>query len=66
MTQSEKRKYMKLSMNMIGINVDDKYAAVLVEIYEHVLMYEGNVNMKQIIRIENQMTYEYDKKPSEL
>jgi len=65
MTQAEKRKYMKLSMNLIGISINDKYAAVLVEVYEHVLLYKGNVNMKQIISIENQMEYEYDKKGSE-
>ena len=62
MTEQEKRKYMKIAMNMIGINVNDKYAAMLVEIYQHILMYKGNVNMKQIISIEHNMEYQYDKK----
>ena len=62
MTEQEKRKYMKIAMNMIGINVNDKYAAMLVEIYQHILMYKGNVNMKQIIDIEHNMEYQYDKK----
>jgi len=62
MTQFEKCKYMRISMNMIGINVDDKYAATLVEIYEHILMYKGNVNMKQIISIQESMEYCYNKK----
>lgn len=65
MTEQEKRKYMKIAMNMIGINVNDKYAAMLVEIYQHVLMYKGNVNMKQIIDIEHNMEYQYDKKNDE-
>lgn len=50
---------------MIGINVNDKYAAMLVEIYQHILMYKGNVNMKQIISIEHNMEYQYDKKKDE-
>lgn len=62
MTEVEKRKYMKIAMNMIGINVNDKYAAMLVEIYQHILMYKGNVNMKQIIDIEHNMEYQYNKK----
>jgi len=62
MTEKEKRHYMKIAMNMIGINVNDKYAAMLVEIYQHILMYKGNVNMKQIINIEENMNYQYDKK----
>ena len=62
MTQKEKRNYMRIAMNLIGINVTDKYAAILVEVYEHILMYKGSVNMKQIISIENQMEYEYVKK----
>jgi len=62
MTEQEKRKYMKIAMNMIGINVNDKYAAMLVEIYQHILMYKGNVNMKQIIDIEHNIEYQYDKK----
>jgi hypothetical protein len=62
MTEQEKRKYMKIAMNMIGINVNEKYAAMLVEIYQHILMYKGNVNMKQIIDIEHNMEYQYDKK----
>lgn len=65
MTEIEKRKYMKIAMNMIGINVNDKYAAMLVEIYQHILMYKGNVNMKQIIEIENNMEYQYNKKETE-
>lgn len=62
MSEQEKRKYMKIAMNMIGINVNDKYAAMLVEIYQHILMYKGDVNIKQIINIENNMEYQYGKK----
>lgn len=65
MTEVEKRKYMKIAMNMIGINVNDKYAAMLVEIYQHILMYKGNLNMRQIIEIENNMEYQYNKKETE-
>lgn len=61
MTELEKRKYMKLAMNLIGFNVNDKYAAMLVEVYQHILLYKGNVNLKQIINIENNMEFQYGK-----
>lgn len=62
MTQKEKRHFMKIAMNAAGINAGDKQAAVMVEIYEHLIMYKSNVTIKQIIAIEKQMDYEYDEK----
>lgn len=59
MTQKEKRQYMFYAMRLLGFGIDKKYSAILVEIYETILKYKGNVNIKQIISIENQMEYEY-------
>ena len=64
MTQKEKRNYMRIASNLIGINVNDKYAAILVEVYEHLIEYKGNVNINQIVSIEKQMDYEYSEKSS--
>jgi hypothetical protein len=61
MTQKEKRKYMNVALRIIGVNVTEKYSAIIVEIYEVILRYEGNVNLQQIIAIENRMEYEYKK-----
>lgn len=62
MTQKEKRKYMHLAMRIIGLDVNEKGAAILVQVYEDVLTYKGSLNMKQITHIEEQMEYEYKKK----
>ena len=61
MTQKEKRKFMDIALRMIGLNVNEKCAAIVVEIYEDILRYEGSLTIKQIIEIENQMEYEYKK-----
>jgi len=61
MTQKEKCNYMMLAMRLAGFNINDEGAAIVVELYESVLMYNGNVNMKQIITIQNNMAYCYKK-----
>ncbi len=61
MTQKEKRKYMDVALRMVGMNVNEKYSAIIVEIYEEILRCEGNVSLKEITAIETQMEYEYKK-----
>ena len=64
MTQKEKHEYMRVSMNLIGINANDRAAAVLVSVYELLLQYKGEVNIKQILTIEKQMVFQYEKQDS--
>ena len=61
LSDRQKHQYMRIAMNIIGFNVNEKAAGILVQLYEEMLNYKGNLNINQIISIQESMEYVYKK-----
>ncbi|NLN24675.1 MAG: hypothetical protein GX163_03270, partial [Bacteroidetes bacterium] len=55
LSDRQKGRYMKTAMNIIGFNVNEKGAAILVQVYEYLLAYKGSLKLAQVISIQEGM-----------
>lgn len=63
MTHEEKISYMALALSMMNLNIGKENLDKVVSVYELLLKKEGDVNIKDIVKLEATISEKYKVKP---